>query len=500
MNEIKIGALLNYIRLFVKLGIGFFLSPFILESLGRAEFGIYSIAGTIIGWLALCDFGLTASTTKFLCEYQAKGDGEGEAHFLGNVAALFSVIGCIVLVSGLCIYPFLGNIFPKFSEEELKLYRILYLMTLLNTSIMFPARTLGGIAAARQKYVIPGSVSLGVSLCSTCATIIILLLGYKSIALCAAGIFFGVLAMMWNVYYCFCILKARITWNGWDISLCKSVFAFSFWMFMDQLINIMNTGSSNFIVGMTQGSEEVSVYSYGLTVFQYYYMASGCIAGLFLPKVVGLVVAEASNTQLTDMMIKVGRAQLMLIGSMYFGILLFGQEFFHLWLGHVLGERTFDCWFITVTIMIPYGFLLLQALGWQILQARNAMKYRVKVLAITSFFSLILGFYLSMAFGSKALAIGTSCSVVVGQGVFMNWFYWKRLKLEIPRFFKETLHGWWLWGGVLILSGMELNQLFSNPSWGIFLIKIILFLLIYCISIIFLYAKKEERKSLVPFL
>ena len=116
MSEIKAGAVLNYISLFLRLGVSFFLSPYILICLGPSEYGVYTIAGSIIGWLALCDFGLTLSTTKFISEYQARGDTEGEAHYLGNIAALFSVIGLFVLVVGLCLFPFLGDFFPKFTK------------------------------------------------------------------------------------------------------------------------------------------------------------------------------------------------------------------------------------------------------------------------------------------------------------------------------------------------------------------------------------------------
>lgn len=496
MSEIKSGALLNYISLGLRFGVGFFLSPFILKHLGPGEYGVYAIAGTIVAWLAMCDFGLTASTTKFLSEYQAKGDAAGEAHYLGNIAGLFTIIGIIVLAAGLCIFPFLGDIFDKFNEEELRIYRILYLMALFNCALMFPARSLGGISASRQKYKIPGIIGLITSILSVAGTITLLLFGYRSIALTAFNIAMGVLGLISNVFYCFRVLKARMTWNGWDWPLCRSLFAFSFWMFLDRLINIMNTGSGGFIIGMTQGAEEISVYSYGLSIFQHFFTFSGCIAGLFLPRVVGMVVKGADNAEQTNLMIRVGRAQFIILGVVFFGIIFFGREFFHLWIGDSLGERTNDCWFITVVILIPYGFLLLQALGWQILQARNAMKYRVTVLTISSLLSLIIGYFLSLYWGGKGLAIGTSVSVILGQGLFMNWFYWKRLGLEIPRFFIETFKRAWGWLPLVLSSAMLLNYCFPHSSWETFFIKITFFSLIYFIIVFSIYASHEERTSL----
>ena len=494
MSEIKIGSILNYIRLFVKLGIGLFLSPFILESLGKSEFGIYTIAGTIIGWLALCDFGLSASTTKFLCEYQAKGDKEGEAHYLGNVAALFSVIGGIVLVAGLCIYPFLGNIFPKFSDEELKLYRILYLMTLLNTSLMFPFRALGGISASRQKYAIPGIAGLIFSLCSTCATIVILLLGYKSVALCSAGIVFGVLSMAWGVYYSFVCLKARIRWNGWDISLCKSMFAFSFWMFLDQLIGIFNWGCGTTIMGMTQGADQIAVYAYGLHLMQYYFMASNCISGLFLPKVVKLVSQQADKELLTDLWIKVARVHVLILGLMLSGLVIFGRQFLSLWVGRTLGDATDESWFVALLLIGSITVPLVQCLGWQILQACNAIHSRVKILLFVAGANLCLGYVLSLYYGAIGLAAGTALSFVMGQWVFMNLLYRYRIGLNVFRFFVETVSGLGI-PCVVFLGACCLVMTYLGEmcqSWGGFVVCVALYTGLYGLVMLNFYIRKTE--------
>ena len=499
MSQIKTGIVLSYASLGLRFAVGFFLSPFILEQLGPSEYGVYMIAGSIVSWLAMCDFGLTASTTKFLSEYQAKGDRAGEAHHLGQIAAVFSIMGLFVLASGLCIYPYLGDIFNKFNEEELRIARILYLLTLFNCALMFPTRSMGGISEARQKFTVPGLVGLGFSLINIVGTVCLLLMGFKAIGLTVFSVSSGIIGLIWNIVYCFCILKARMTWNGWDFPLCKALFSFSIWMFLDRLINIMNTGSGSFIIGITQGAEEVTVYSYGLTIFQHFFTASGCIAGFFLPKVVSMVVNGASNKEQTDMMIKVGRAQLIVLACMFFGIIFFGREFFHLWIGKTIGSRTNDCWFVTIAILIPYGFLLLQALGWQILQARNCMKYRVSVLSCSSFLSLVLGSILSVYYGCKGLAIGTATSIILGQGIFMNWFYWKKLGLEIPRFFKECLQRAWLWLPLFLLTAWSLNTIFDTPQWSTFFLKISIFSLMYGLIILGLYANKEERILFLPF-
>ena len=40
--------------------------------------------------------------------------------------------------------------------------------------------------------------------------------------------------------------------------------------------------------------------------------------------------------------------------------------------------------------------------------------------------------------GVIGAALMTGIALVLGQGFVMNWYYWKKIKLEIPRFWKEV--------------------------------------------------------------
>lgn len=494
MSELRSGAIFNYISLFFRMGVGFFLAPFVLLHLGRSEYGVYAVAGTIVGWLAMSDFGLTISTTKFISEYQARGDAEGEAHYLGNVAALFTCIGAIVLILGLCIFPFIEDIFPRFNDEELHIYRVLYLMTLANTVFMFPARSLCGISSARQKFKIPSVVALITSILTVAGTVIILLLGYKSIVLTAFSIILGIFGLVWNVYYCFSILKARITWRGWDIPLCKGLFAFSFWIFLDNVITLCNWGMGNMIIGMTCGAAEIAVYSYGLAIMQYYNSYAGCITSLFLPGVVKQVTLGASNEQLTSSFIVNGRRQFCILMLPVFLLIFFGLPFFHLWIGESLHDDVYTTWYITLLLVGSFTIPAIQNLGWQILQAKNAIRSRVKVMIFIAGVNLMLGYTLSRWYGPIGLAVGTSISVILGQGLFMNWLYAYRIGLNVRRFWVEVMSGAPVAVLLYAFVGIPCHLLLSRwMDWWNLIGLGLIFSLLYLIITYKVYMKPSER-------
>ena len=60
-DEIKAGALLSYLNLLIGNLIPFIYTPIMLRMLGRAEYGIYGIAQSVMGYIGLLNFGIGGS-------------------------------------------------------------------------------------------------------------------------------------------------------------------------------------------------------------------------------------------------------------------------------------------------------------------------------------------------------------------------------------------------------------------------------------------------------
>ena len=495
VSEIRSGALLNYANLLLRIGVDFFMVPLMLLCLGKSEFAIYTLAGAVVARLALCDFGLTASATKFLSEYRARQDAEGESGFLGNLLALYSGIGLLVLLGGLAFYPFLGQVFNHFTGQELGIFRVLYLMTLLNTALMFPARSLGGISAAQQRFRVPGVIATVASACNIIGTFVLLKLGFRSIALTALTIGVGVLSLLCHAVYCFGVLGARARWRGWNVPVLRTLFAFSLWVFLSQLINVMNAGTGNFLVALTQGTEEVTLYTNSLKVYGYYFLAAGCLAGVYLPKVVEMVVAGADAAAQTDAMIGVGRWLVMILVGVLCCALFFGREFFSLWVGETLGPATDTCWLIAVMLMLPQTLSLVQGIGWHLSQARHCLRRRVLIAAFNSMLFLLGGYVACRWYGIVGLAVWAVFTMFT-QLFMLNVLHYKQeLGLDIRRFYRSTFSRWWFWAPLLALAGCAVACILPSGNWWLWGLRVLVFLPLYGGIMWAFYANEDERKA-----
>lgn len=495
MSEIRKGAVLNYLLVFLQIGVPLVLTPLIMDKLGTAEFGVYMLAGTIMARLYMSDLGRT-TTTRFLSEYHSRGDTAGAAAFLGNLTVLYTGIGLLIAIIGLAVYPWLGDIFPKFTPEELNLYRILYLLMLGNAALMFPARSLIGVADARQKFTIPSLIAVLTAITNACGTVAILAFGGRSIALMVFTISSGIIAMLCNVAYCFIGLKARINLRGWSLRLSRSLLIFSGWMFLNQFINLLNAGSGNYIVAITRGPAETGIYTNGLQIYGHYFMLSAVLTALFLPRVVRLVVRGASPARQTEAMILLGRSQLRILGGVLLCILFFGQEFFRLWVGHIPGADPELSWFITVALVVPHTFVLVQSLGWQITQARDALRQRVIITGLVSLLFIGGSFVVCSHFNLRAQALWGASTIIL-QLLLINFIHYRGLGLHIGRFYRETFRGTLPCVLLLSILCLTLNVLYpSSGSWSTLLPKLTLFATCYFPVVFFFFPATAKHSPL----
>ena len=59
-------VLLNWAALIAEVAVAFFLTPFMVRSLGLAIYGIWSLLNSVIGYMGLVDLGIRGSVGRFL--------------------------------------------------------------------------------------------------------------------------------------------------------------------------------------------------------------------------------------------------------------------------------------------------------------------------------------------------------------------------------------------------------------------------------------------------
>ena len=92
MSQLKKGAVLSYLNIVLTNVIGLVLTPFIIKSLGDAEYGLYTLIGSLVAYISILDFGLNNTIVRFVAKYKAQGDVKGEQNFLASSLLIYVMI------------------------------------------------------------------------------------------------------------------------------------------------------------------------------------------------------------------------------------------------------------------------------------------------------------------------------------------------------------------------------------------------------------------------
>lgn len=493
MNELKAGTCINYIAIAIRLSTAFFLTPFILSSLGNEEYGLFMLSNSVIAWLSLTDFGLGAAVNKFVASYHARKEWEKEAYFLGQVIMLFSFLGLLTLAVGLWCYWNLDSLFPNLTNEQNHTLEVLYLLTLGNLILAFPMRPLSAVPEAYLKFIVPGTINLVLSLLNAGLTVLLLLWGYKAIALTVLSVTLGIARLIWGLHYTICRLGVRVIFRRPDKDLYREMFAFSFWALLNQLMDLFYWRAGLPVLARSSGAGSVAIFALGISFSQYFMMASTAISGVIAPKIMHMVALNTSREQLTRIMIRIGRLQLVLLSVILMGFVVCGRDFLRLWVGGTLGEQIGTVWLGAVLTLLPLLVPLTQNTGLAILQALNIHKGRAVILFYSSLMCVVLGYFLSLKFGAIGMFVGTSISLVIGQNLMINRYYVKKAGLDMKSFFRHTYAPLALPVSLLTLAGGGAIQLTTLDTWGAFLAFAFCYAAVSLTILWYFYLSREER-------
>ena len=162
---------------------------------------------------------------------------------------------------------------------------------------------------------------------------------------------------------------------------------------------------------------------------------STTMSNVFVPMINRIVAESDDNGVLTRLMTRVGRYQMVLFWYVYGGFVVLGQYFIHIWAGDANADAYWLVLIMTLPVMVP----LTQNTGIEIQRAKNRHKVRSLIYVLTAAIDIVICLICIPTMSYWATSIGYVASVVLGTGLFMNWYYHTRIGLDMVYFWKNML-------------------------------------------------------------
>ncbi len=436
-SQLGPGMLLSYINVGLGVLVPVFYTPVMLSLLGQSEYGLYKLAGSTTSYLSLMAFGVGSAVTRYLIRARTEGGAEAEANTLGLFCVIFRVIAALTAAAGVGLVLLLGPPYGgSLTAAELARMRILTAILAANMAVSFLASAYSAAATAHERFVFIQTVNILTTAGVPLINLALLLLGFRSVALAVSSL--GVNVLVRGVYavYVRRALGLRPRYAAMPSGLLREILAFSFWVFVGGVVGQLYNAADMVIIGATPSLAAVgaAVYSLGYTFPNLLFALAQVTPGLFMPAVNRLVFSGASDGELTDLVIRVGRLQAYIVALTVSGFIAFGRPFLEFYAGPAYR----GAYAVAVIVMVPNCVPLVQSAAHSVLQAKNMHRFRSLVYLAIAALNVALTIPLVRLYGVVGAAIPTGGAYLLGNGLILNLYYHRRVGLDIPRFWRAV--------------------------------------------------------------
>ena len=492
MSERKVGIVLNYVSLSLSAVVGLLYVPILLHYIGKNEYGLYQLIGSLIAYFSVMDFGISGAVVRFYSKAKALADSVMMENILGMAVRAYVVIAGLIAGVGSYVYFHLDWVFGNsLSASEITTAKTLFIFLIINASATLVATPFRAVMTSYERFLVLKSIDI-VQLILQPTLILFFLRDYPSaVTVAVVQTVLNFIGIGCRGYYTFVRLKARFHLHYYDAVLVSGFCSLAVSLFFEAIIDQIFFRTNQVVLGIVSGAAAVAVYAIASVIYITYMQLSTAISGVYVPHVTTLIAKNSPVTELNALFFSIGRWQSYLLGFILSAFFLVGKVFIDRWAGPGFEEA----YIVALVLITPFTIDLIQNLGLSILQGYNKYGFRAKVMWGVGIGNLIVIVPLATKWGALGCAFGTGLCWLICSGLLMNWYYYKKIGLDIPGFWREIGR---IFGSVL-LSGAV--------GWGVLrfiIISSMLGIVAFCAVYFVIYgviawctSMKENEKDII---
>lgn len=492
-RQVKAGAILSYVFVFFSFVINFIYSPILTRYLGQSQYGIYSLVISIVGYLEILNNGMASTYIKFAAKY-VKNE-EKLYNINGVIFAIYMMFALISVLAGIILIIFLKDIFPNFTNSEIKEMQFMLMIMLGNIVIIAISGLFESYIVLKERFVFQKILLILKKILLPIITIPLLIIGYKSVMVVTITTLINLGALLINLRYCFKKLNIRIGFKKVEKGLLKEIVVFYVFIILTIIIDQMNWSIDSIIIGMKRSSSEVAVYTIASQINSIYMTLATTISSVFVPKIHFIVNQvkdeDEKNKQLLDLVTRTGRIQCMTIFMILFGFIFFGRQFILL----LYGKDYELAYVVTLLLIVPISFSVIKGNLLEVYRAKDKQKVRTLIYLFIAIINAIISYFACDKYGIIGSALGTTISIIVGNIIIINIYDHKVIKINMIKFWKSIAK---IVPAFIIpvIVGIILTQTVNFENIYLYICSMVGFVIVYAVSIYLIALNKQEKDLL----
>lgn len=492
-SQLKAGLILSYVSQGIGILSGVLYTPVLLRFLGQNEFGLYQLVNAVVSNLALLNFGFGSSYMRFYSQYKAKNDEKKIAEFNGMFLTLFLALSLIALIIGGILYLNVDSIFSaRLTRPEIEKAKILMIIIVANMALMFPNIVFDCQTTAHEKFAFQKGLTIISNILNPFIMLPLLFLGYGSVTMVLVTFLLSLTSLIFNIIYSLKVLQVKFIFTRFDLSLFKQLGAFTFFIYLNIMVNSIFWSVDKMLLGGMVGTIAVAIYGVAAQIQGMYQQLTSSVGSIFITRVNRLVAETNDDILISELFTRVGRIQFIIVSLILTGFIFFGRSFIQIWAGAEY-EMSYR---IALILMIPAGVDYIQTVGIEIQRAKNKHQSLAVIYLIVAISNIFISMLCIKMWGLSGATIGSALTLIIGKGFITNIYYQKVLDIDIIFFWKQVLKFIPALiapciAGVIIVNFIHIGSIIRLGIW------IIVYVIIFAVSMWTISMNRWEKQSVI---
>lgn len=471
--------------------IGFFLTPYLVHSLGDADYGLWAIMASVSGYMSLLDC-LGSSLTRYVSQYTKLKNHQKLSSVSSSGLVVYLGLGIILIAASLSLgYLLVGAL--NISQAKGDLVRVLLVITAVSVSVFLLNGVFRGILNGLLRYDLENLIQVAAGLIKAGLIFFLLYFDYGliEISLCILlSHCFVFMASLFVIKRYYGHIEFKIKYVTAESS--KQIINYGKYTLLNMIANQVMYYTDSFVIAGIMSVASVTFYSVAWGIVEYLKQFCYSFARVFFP-VISEYAAVSDYKKICEIMNNGTRYMLLLNLPLSMSIICFGKPFIALWMGEKYAQTGYS---ILTVLLVAEIIRIPQMIGVSVLFGIS--KHKVLSIANTAagVINLIISILLANRFGLVGVAVGTAFPQILLYGMFLPYYTNRLLGQTLRDYLKSTWVPVFLPGIVAILSFSCVFTFLPSETYGDLVVNTLLAILPYLCAAYIFSLGIEERAAI----
>ena len=498
------GIVFAYLNTIISIIVSLVLTPFLLKTLGDTEYGLYQTTASSVNYLVLFEFGIGTVMTRNIAISRNDPESDNLESIVSTIFTIAVFFSLFIILLSIVFYHRIPFVYAKTMTSAQALYaKKIFILLTGYLLVSFFTQSLDGFLLGMEQYSFAKLRAIVISVAKLILTLSVLSFRRPAVLIAWIDLGLSICANVVTVVYCVRNNGSLIHRYRFDRQILRASLPLCLALFLQSFINQANSNVDKFVIGAMLSLEDVALYTITQFFFTLFASIMAVPVSMYMPEIVRIMADKPDNKKLTESLVPACRLEAIIGGVILGGIFAVGKPFVSLFFGTSKAEA----WRYALVILVPMYVNMTNAVVLNVLDVLNKRLARSFILMFGAVINVILTILLIGRYKIMGAVFATAVSLIVGNILLMNVYYWKKIGIRILFLFKEAYEG------ILLpcafsaavsycVSGLIRQPLFAFLCGGI-LFVVLSATLLYCFGLrpkekeqlLHLYTKLKSRKN-----